>query len=96
VEDQLIVEIKALKTIAEEHAAQLLGYLKAGCMEHGLLINFGSYWFQIRKFIFSAGPPQNGPLILVVLAFLCGPSCALSWPTKSGPRGDAGRCGGFR
>ena len=55
VDNCLIVELKAAKTIADEHVAQTLGYLKASRIEHGLLINFGSYRFQIRKFIFNNG-----------------------------------------
>jgi GxxExxY protein len=55
VENYLIVELKAAKTIADEHVAQTLGYLKAARIEHGLLINFGSYRFQIRKYVFSQG-----------------------------------------
>ncbi len=55
VDNRLIVELKAAKTIADEHVAQTLGYLKAARIEHGLLINFGSYRFQIRKFIFNNG-----------------------------------------
>ena len=50
-ENQLIVEIKACKTLAPEHTAQLLGYLRATNIKHGLLINFGAPKFQIRKFI---------------------------------------------
>lgn len=55
VDNRLIVELKAAKTIADEHVAQLLGYLKASRLEHGLLINFGSYRFQIRKYALSQG-----------------------------------------
>jgi len=55
VDNQLIVELKAAKTIADEHVAQTLGYLKASRIEHGLLINFGSYRFQVRKYAFSQG-----------------------------------------
>ena len=52
VENQLIVEIKACcKAIAPEHTAQLLGYLRATNIEHGLLINFGAPKFQIKKYI---------------------------------------------
>ena len=51
VENQLIIEIKACKAIASEHTAQLLGYLRATEIEHGLLINFGAPKFQIRKYI---------------------------------------------
>ena len=50
-ENQLIVEIKACKTLAPEHTAQLLGYLRATKIDHGLLINFGAPKFQIRKYI---------------------------------------------
>jgi len=53
IEGGLIVEIKACKTITDEHIAQLLGYLRASGIEHGLLINFGAERFQIRKFILS-------------------------------------------
>ncbi len=50
VENQMIVELKTAKTLAPEHEAQILGYLKSTRIEHGLLIDFGSYKFQIRKF----------------------------------------------
>ncbi|NOY73786.1 MAG: GxxExxY protein [Gammaproteobacteria bacterium] len=39
---KIIVEIKAVKTLANEHKAQLLNYLKSTGMKLGLLINFGS------------------------------------------------------
>jgi GxxExxY protein len=50
IEDCLIIELKACKSISSEHTAQLLGYLRASGIEHGLLINFGSYKFQIQKY----------------------------------------------
>jgi GxxExxY protein len=50
VENTLVIELKAAKALADEHIAQLLGYLKATRLEHGLLINFGSYKFQIKKY----------------------------------------------
>ena len=49
IERCLIVEIKAANGIADEHIAQLLGYLRSSRFEHGLLINFGANRFQIRK-----------------------------------------------
>ena len=49
-DSRLIIELKACKTLANEHTAQLLGYLKSSRVEHGLLINFGSYQFQIKKY----------------------------------------------
>ena len=55
VEDNVIIELKAAKTLAPEHEAQIIGYLKSSRKEHGLLINFGSFKFQIRKFALSQG-----------------------------------------
>jgi GxxExxY protein len=53
VESQIIIELKAVKALADEHVAQLLGYLRSSRIEHGLLINFGAPKFEIRKFILS-------------------------------------------
>ena len=50
---RLIVEIKACRALADEHTAQLLGYLRSARFEHGLLINFGAPKLEIRKFVFS-------------------------------------------
>jgi len=55
VADRLMVELKAAQRIADEQVAQTLGYLKASRVEHGLLINFGSYRFQVRKYVMSQG-----------------------------------------
>jgi GxxExxY protein len=59
IDGRLIVELKAAKTIADEHVAQTLGYLKASRVEHGLLVNFGSYRFQIRKYVLSQGEARE-------------------------------------
>jgi len=53
VENVLIVELKATKVLADEHIAQLLGYLRSSRIEHGLLINFGAPKLQIKKYILS-------------------------------------------
>jgi len=50
VEEKIIIELKAAKTISNEYVAQILGYLKSAKIEHGLLINFGSYKFEIKKY----------------------------------------------
>ena len=52
VEHCIIVEVKAVRAIANEHIAQILGYLKAGECRDGLLVNFGAPVIQIRKFVF--------------------------------------------
>ena len=41
VEDVVIIELKAIETIAPEHEVQLVNYLKATNIEVGLLLNFG-------------------------------------------------------
>jgi GxxExxY protein len=41
VDDKVIVELKAAKSLAPDHKAQLLNYLKATDKEVGLLLNFG-------------------------------------------------------
>ncbi len=51
VNDCLIVELKACKTLADEHLAQVLGYLRASGQRDALLINFGSPRIQIKKVI---------------------------------------------
>ena len=51
VEEKLIVELKAVASISNEHYAQILNYLKITGAPAGLLINFGSYKFQVRTVI---------------------------------------------
>ena len=51
IEKKLLIELKATKYLVNEHIAQILGYMRASHIEHGLLINFGSYKFEMRKFI---------------------------------------------
>jgi len=53
VANKLVVEVKACRVLIDEHIAQLLGYLRASRIEHGLLINFGGQKFQIKKYILS-------------------------------------------
>ena len=54
IEGKLVVELKAAKTIADEHVAQLLGYLRSTRMEHGLLINFGAPKLFVKKYVMSS------------------------------------------
>ena len=58
VNDCLLVELKAAKSMAIEHETQVLHYLKATGIEHGLLFNFGSYKFEIKKYIRTQGASQ--------------------------------------
>ncbi len=56
----LIIELKAAKALADEHVAQLLGYLRASRIEHGLLINFGAPKFEIRKYALRQSNQRGG------------------------------------
>ncbi|TWU20386.1 GxxExxY protein [Bythopirellula polymerisocia] len=52
VNDAVVVEVKAAKSIASEHEAQLLNYLKATGYSVGLLLNFGPK-AEFRRKVFS-------------------------------------------
>jgi GxxExxY protein len=66
IEDELIVELKACKSITAEHQAQLIHYLKGSRKTHGLLINFGSYKFEIKKFAHTDHPPKTNKMLTLL------------------------------
>ncbi|MEW6607360.1 MAG: GxxExxY protein [bacterium] len=41
--DKIILEIKAVKELTDEHRAQVINYLKSTGKQLGLLVNFGHY-----------------------------------------------------
>jgi len=49
VNEAVIIELKAAESIAEEHEAQLLNYLKATDIDVGLILNFGPKPQVMRK-----------------------------------------------
>ncbi|MDH5763218.1 MAG: GxxExxY protein [Nitrospinota bacterium] len=51
VNDQVIIEVKALKGIDESHHAQLLNYLKATGIRVGLILNFGTSRMGIKRMV---------------------------------------------
>lgn len=53
IEGCLIIELKACREIANEHVAQILGYLKSSRIETGLLINFGASKYAIKKYLMT-------------------------------------------
>ena len=50
IEGQLIIELKAILTLAPEHEMKLIHYLAATGIDDGLLINFGATVQIKRKF----------------------------------------------
>lgn len=51
VEGKIILEIKAISGIGEQHFAQLINYLKATRKRLGFIINFGTSKIQIKRII---------------------------------------------
>ena len=52
VEGKVIVEIKAVRSLAPEHEAQLINYLKATGVKVGPLVNFGRTRLDWRRFVY--------------------------------------------
>ena len=51
VENKILIELKAEKTLHKEHEAQLLNYLKATDIKLGYLINFGKEKLEFKRMI---------------------------------------------
>jgi GxxExxY protein len=51
VENEVIIELKAVESLQKSHEAQLLNYLKATGYKVGLLINFTYPKAQIKRFV---------------------------------------------
>lgn len=58
VDNTIILELKAVKTILPEHEAQLMNYLRATDAEVGLLLNFGPNPQQ-RRIVFTNDKKKN-------------------------------------
>jgi len=52
--EQVVVEVKALRSIGGPEAAQLLNYLKASGCARGMLLNFGTGRLEYRRFVWSS------------------------------------------
>ena len=53
IEEKLLVELKALKQISQQHNAQVMNYLKATGITVGLLLNFGTPKLGIRRIVWQ-------------------------------------------
>ena len=50
--DKIILEVKGMAGIAEEHIAQTLNYLKVSGLKLGLIVNFGELSLQYKRVVF--------------------------------------------
>jgi len=54
--EKIILELKAVSELADEHRAQVLNYLKATGFKLGLLVNFGHYpKAQVERIVSGKG-----------------------------------------
>jgi GxxExxY protein len=51
VDDDIMVELKALTKLEDVHIAQLINYIEAYRVRIGLLINFGAKKLEVKRFI---------------------------------------------
>jgi GxxExxY protein len=51
VDENILVELKAISVLDDDHRAQILNYLTAYKLEVGLLLNFGTKSLQFERFI---------------------------------------------
>lgn len=52
VDNEVIVEIKAVKALDDVHFAQLRSYLRAADLEVGLLLNFNAATLAVKRVVF--------------------------------------------
>lgn len=52
-EDSLMVALKAVRAVVDEHVAQLLGYLRSSRQETGLLRSFGAPRLPVKKYLMT-------------------------------------------
>jgi len=53
INDELLLELKALQSITGSCESQLLNYLKASGIPAGLILNFGSNSFEFKRMVFT-------------------------------------------
>ena len=58
VEDEIMVELKALINLEDVHLAQAMNYCQAYNLPIGLLINFGSKSLQFKR-VYNVNHPEN-------------------------------------
>ena len=58
--DKIIIEIKAVSNLVDEHEAQILNYLNATGFKLGILVNFGHYpKLEHKRFVLTEKDQQG-------------------------------------
>lgn len=60
IEEKVLLEIKAVSTLGDQHLAQGINYLEAFKLEVGLLINFGAPKLEIKRLMKSENQLKKG------------------------------------
>ena len=58
VEEEIVVELKAIKALEEIHFAQVRSYLKATELHVGLLMNFNTPTLVVKRVVFDYKPTE--------------------------------------
>ncbi len=62
VADEIVVELKAIKDVADVHFAVVRSYLRAVGRKHGLILNFAKSKLEVKRVFASPDPSCNsGP-----------------------------------
>ena len=60
VENEIVVELKAVKALEDLHFAQVRSYLKATGLHVGLLMNFNAPTLLVKRVVLDYKPVENG------------------------------------
>ena len=52
----IVVELKAVKEIADVHFAVVRSYLRASCRTHGLILNFAKPTLEVKRVVAALDP----------------------------------------
>ncbi len=53
---EIVVELKAVKEVADQHFAVVRSYLRAAGREHGLILNFSKPKLEVKRVMISRDP----------------------------------------
>ena len=61
--EKIILELKAVSNLTDDHRAQVINYLNATKLELGILVNFGHYpKLEYERFVLTDAHPNREPL----------------------------------